>query len=200
MPQLSFFGISAVKIGFLVRQRKAELADYLRNKDRARDAREVAGVSLQPLVLVLDNVRSAYNVGSILRTAETAGCQEVVCCGFTPAPPHDKVSKTAFDSAENVPTRHFQSTAAAVESLRADGFTIIGMETTSKSESYVRVAFPRKTALVLGNEVTGVDTSVMDLCDQLVEIPTFGSKNSLNVASAAPVVIFEVLRQWGVNG
>jgi tRNA G18 (ribose-2'-O)-methylase SpoU len=146
--------------------------------------------------LILDNVRSAYNVGSILRTAETAGCEEVLCCGFTPTPPHDKLAKTACGADTSVPTRHFPSTLAAVAYSREKGFALVGMETTSRSQSYTAMPYPSKTALVLGNEVTGVDTAVMDACDALVEIPTFGFKNSLNVASAAPVVVFEVLRQW----
>jgi tRNA G18 (ribose-2'-O)-methylase SpoU len=117
---------------------------------------------------VLDNVRSAYNVGSILRTAETAGLSEVICCGYTPTPPHDKLAKTAFGAAEAVPTRHFSSTLAAVQALKEVGYTVYAMETTSKSANYVKVSFPLKTALVLGNEVTGVDTQVMDACDGLV--------------------------------
>ena len=190
---------TAHQIAFLVRQKRAEQADYLRNTDRARGARESAGIELQPLVLVLDNIRSAYNVGSILRTSETAGVKEVVCCGFTPTPPHDKVSKTAFDAAETVPTRHFSSTMAAVVALRDEGYSVYAMETTSRSEIYTKVQFPRRTALVLGNEVTGVDTEIMDACDGIVEIPTYGMKNSLCVSSAAPVVIFEILRQWGAT-
>ena len=190
----------AHQVAFLVRQRRANLANHLRNKDRAANARLEAGLALQPLVLVLDNVRSAYNVGSLLRTAETAGVTEVFCCGYTPCPPHDKVRKTAFDAAEAVPTRHFSSTLKAIEYLREldKGWKIYGMETTSISLPYTNVTFPKQTALVLGNEVTGVDTSVMEVCDTLIEIPTYGMKNSLNVASAAPVVIFEVLRQWDV--
>jgi len=188
---------TAYQVAFLVRQKRAELAEYLRNTDRAAGAREAAGLTLQPLKLVLDNVRSAYNVGSILRTAETAGCAEVICCGYTPAPPHEKLEKTAMGAEETVPTKHFSSTLLALEALKAEGYQVFAMETTSKSQCYSRVEYPQKTALVLGNEVTGVDTAVMDLCDGLVEIPTYGLKNSLNVASAAPVVIFEVLRQWG---
>jgi 23S rRNA (guanosine2251-2'-O)-methyltransferase len=145
---------------------------------------------------VLDNVRSAYNVGSILRTAETGGVEEVLCCGLTPCPPHDKISKTAFSAAFSVPTRHFMSTLAAIAALRSDGYVVYGMETTSRSSNYSAVRYPEKVALVLGNEVTGIDTSVMKMCDALIEIPTFGMKNSLNVACAAPVVVFEVLRQW----
>jgi len=154
-------------------------------------------VVLRPLALVLDNVRSAYNVGSILRTAETAAVGRVVTCGFTPTPPHPKLAKTAFSAAETVPTEHEASTVQAIHRLQEEGFTVYGMETTSRSENYAQVKFQGKVALVLGNEVTGIDTAAMDACDALVEIPTFGLKNSLNVASACPVVVFEVLRQWG---
>jgi len=187
---------AAHQVSFLIRQQRAKQADYLRNTDRAMNERQATGRSLQPLCLVLDNLRSAYNVGSILRTAETAGCSEVLCCGITPIPPHAKLAKTACGADTSVPTRHFASTLAAVEHIRARGFTLFGMETTSRSENYTAVKFPYKTALVLGNENTGVDTAVMSACDKLIEIPTYGLKNSLNVASAAPVVVFEVLRQW----
>jgi 23S rRNA (guanosine2251-2'-O)-methyltransferase len=102
---------------------------------------------------VLDNVRSANNVGSILRSAETAGLAEVLCCGITPHPPHPKLSKTALGAAESVPTRHFESTHDVMKVLKEEGYTIYGMETSSRSVCYTDVAFPKKTALVLGNEV-----------------------------------------------
>ena len=97
-----------------------------------------------------------------------------------------------------VPTRYYDSTMAAVEALRSDGYRVYAMETTERSASYVDIQYPHRTALVLGNEVTGVDTAVLEQCDGIVEIPTFGLKNSLNVAAAAPIVVFEVLRQWGL--
>ncbi|EKU23059.1 trna rrna methyltransferase [Nannochloropsis gaditana CCMP526] len=154
--------------------------------------------SMHPLVLILDNVRSAYNVGSLFRTAETALLQELITCGFTPHPPHEKLKKTACRSLENVPSRHFSTTLDAVRTMKEEGFVVFAMETTSRSQCYTHVAFPEKAALVLGNEVIGVDTAVLEECDGgIIEIPTFGQKNSLNVASAAPVVVFEVLRQWG---
>lgn len=105
------------------------------------------------LLQVLDNIRSANNVGSILRTAETAGVCEVICCGITPHPPHAKLSKTALGAAESVPTRYFQSTHESVKYLKEHGFTVYGMETTSRSNIYTTIEFPEKTALILGNEV-----------------------------------------------
>jgi 23S rRNA (guanosine2251-2'-O)-methyltransferase len=149
-----------------------------------------------PMVLVLDNIRSAFNVGSLFRTAETAGVAELITCGITAHPPHPKLQKTALGSTESVATRHFQDILAAIQALRKEGYTIVAMETTSLSKNYVDVQYPRKLAIVVGNEITGVDTRVMDLVDMIVEIPTYGLKNSLNVASAAPIMLFEVLRQW----
>jgi len=188
----------ANQIAFLVKQQRAEHSEFLRNKDEADTERASRGIALQPLALVLDNVRSAYNVGNILRTAETASVARVLTCGLTPTPPHDKIKKTAFSAAETVPTVHYPSTVEAVRALQADGFTVYGMETTSRSQIYANVAFPKHSALVLGNEVNGIDTAVMEACDELIEIPTYGLKNSLNVSSACPVVVFEILRQWGL--
>jgi tRNA G18 (ribose-2'-O)-methylase SpoU len=147
-------------------------------------------------VLLLDNVRSAFNVGSLFRTGETAGIQEIVTAGITAHPPHPKLRKTAMQSLEAVPTRHYDNVMDAVRALKEEGYTIVVMETTSKSALYTDTKYPEKTCLVLGNEITGVDTRIIDLADMVVEIPTYGVKNSLNVASAGPIVVFEVLRQW----
>jgi len=195
-PQVPAAKRAANQVAFHVKQHRAQNAEFLRNTDHAQSERTQRGIELHPLVLVLDNVRSAYNVGNILRTAETAAVLRVVCCGLTPTPPHDKIKKTAFSAAETVPTVHYDSAVEAVRALQSDGFTVLAMETTSKSRSYVDVTYPSKTALVLGNEVSGVDTAVIDVCDGLIEIPTFGLKNSLCVSAACPIVVFEVLRQW----
>ena len=117
--------------------------------------------------------------------------------GITAHPPHPKLRKTAFSSLDVVPHRHFDDIVDCIDTLKREGYLIVAMETTSKSQIYSQVTYPRNVALVLGNEITGVDTRVMDMADMIVEIPTYGVKNSLNVASAAPVVLFELLRQWG---
>ena len=98
-----------------------------------------------------------------------------------------------------MPTRHFESTLAAVHALRAEGVAVVAMETTARSANYASFAFPPAgVALVLGNEEVGVDVDVLAQCDGIVELPTFGTKNSLNIASAASIVLYEILRQWGV--
>ena len=151
--------------------------------------------------VVLDNVRSAYNVGSIFRSADTAAVAEEITCGFTPHPPHPKLAKTGFGAVDHVPTRHFESTLAALHALRSEGVAIAAMETTERSVNYAELDFPPKgVALILGNEEVGVDTAVLEECDEIVEIPTLGTKNSLNICSAASVVLYEILRQWGALG
>eukprot|EP01039_Chlorochromonas_danica_P005803 gene5803-6391_t len=185
---------AAQQIELALRQWRADQATYLRNVDRPADLTQ--NLPRHPIVLVLDNLRSAFNVGSIFRSAETAGVEEVITCGITPHPPHPKVAKTAFSAVQNVPSRHFDSVLEALAVLKKDGYTIVAMETTSRSQVYSSVVYPQKVALVLGNELIGVDAKVMEEADLLAEIPTYGLKNSLNVASAAPIVLFEVLRQW----
>merc|ERR1712070_1021802 len=105
------------------------------------------------------------------RSSETARIQEIVTCGITPHPPHEKLAKTALSSIAYVETRHFDSTLEAVQTLKREGVHVIGMETTSKSRPYTQVYYPQPTALVLGNELTGIDTQIMDHCDHLIEIP-----------------------------
>ena len=188
---------AAHHIAHLQRGERVAQATYFRNCDapplsgpRRRDA--------LPLKFVLDNVRSAYNVGSIFRTADTARLAEVITCGFTPHPPHPGLAKTGFSALDHVPTRHFESTLSAISTLREEGFHVAAMETTEQSQNYVSSTYPLAgVALVLGNEEVGVDTYVLQSCDSAIEIPCLGRKNSLNVASAASVVAYEIIRQWG---
>jgi tRNA G18 (ribose-2'-O)-methylase SpoU len=187
---------TASQIELALRQVRADEAQYLRNNDRSVLLSSAVEKKKNAVVVVLDNLRSAFNVGSIFRTAETAGIEEIVTCGITPHPPHPKLRKTAFTALDVVQSSHFDETFAAVQHLKSLGYTIVVMETTSISKEYTEVSYPQKTAVVLGNEITGVDPRVIECADLVVEIPTFGVKNSLNVASAAPIVLFEILRQW----
>jgi tRNA G18 (ribose-2'-O)-methylase SpoU len=190
-------GRSARQIDFLIKRHQSHQTEWVRHHDTIRDRRQVF-----PLILILDNVRSAFNVGSLYRTADAAGCQAVLTCGITPHPNGsgaDKLAKSALGAEHVVDTRHFGTTREAIEYLRQTepDYTIIGMETTDQSQIYSSVKYGEKVALILGNEVTGVDTSILSGLDFIVEIPTFGAKNSLNVAACAPVVLYEIIRQWG---
>ena len=149
-----------------------------------------------PVVLVLDNLRSAFNVGALFRVADTARLAGLLTCGHTAHPPHPRLDKTALGSLDYVATRHYPTTEEAVGRLRQDGVPVWALETTSRSRHYARVSYPRPVALVLGNEALGVQPPVLESCDDLIEVPVFGFKNSLNVAAAAAVVVYEILRQW----
>jgi 23S rRNA (guanosine2251-2'-O)-methyltransferase len=190
-------GRTARQVDFLIKRHLSHETEWVRHHDTVRDRRQVF-----PLILILDNVRSAFNVGSLYRTADAAGCQAVFTCGITPHPHGsgaDKVAKSALGAEQVVDTRHFGTTREAIDYLREaePEYTIIGMETTGQSQIYSNVRYSQKVALILGNEVTGVDTKILSDLDAIVEIPTFGAKNSLNVAACAPVVLYEIIRQWG---
>jgi len=188
-------GTIAQSIVFLVREQRADRAAWLRNHDRSRAEADALGPR-HPLHLVLDNVRSAHNVGNLIRAAEAARLECVHSCGITPVAPHPALLKTAMGAAELVPHRHDGSTLRVVRELKAQGVAVYACETTERSVDLRHAALPRPLALVLGNELIGVDTQVLDECDGVLQIPMFGVKNSINVATAGSVVIWEALRQW----
>ena len=131
---------------------------------------------------------------------DTARLAGILTCGYTAHPPHPKLDKTALGTLAYIPTTHFATTLEAVESLKARGIPVWGLETTSQSRNHTAVQYPRPLGLVLGNEALGVEQAVLERCDELVQIPMYGFKNSLNVAAASAVVVFEVLRQWEAQG
>lgn len=201
--------VIANHIAFLVQEHRSNEETWLRNHDRALEEvqkKEGGGGMLaerHPIVLVLDNVRSAHNVGNILRAAEAAKCDLVLLCGsMTPAPPHPKVLKTALGAAEYVPYRKVGSTLQAIQELKEQGVKVIGVETTSKSIPLWDCSFfewNQTVAFVFGNEMIGVDTKCLRECDEIIALPTHGIKNSLNVATCVSVVLWEALRQWDVQ-
>ncbi len=149
-----------------------------------------------PIAAVLDNIRSAYNVGSMFRTAECAYISELILCGITAQPPHKEVEKTALGTTQLVPWRYFPDTLEAVRTLKDEGWKIVALEITDESvpiQSVGREHFP--LALVVGNEISGVDDRVLSQADLVVEIPQFGKKESLNVAVAFGVAVFLLLEK-----
>ena len=185
----------AQSIVFLVKEQKADRAAWLRNHDKAVAETELLGPR-HPLHLVLDNIRSAHNVGNLLRASEAARLERVHLCGITPTPPHPSLLKTAMGTAEYVPHAHESSTLRAVRRLKADGVSVWACETTEGAVDLREAVLPRPLALVLGNELIGVDTEVLAECDGVLSIPMFGRKNSLNVGQAGAVAMWEALRQW----
>jgi 23S rRNA (guanosine2251-2'-O)-methyltransferase len=147
-----------------------------------------------PVIAVLENVRSAYNVGSVLRTADAFLLQAVYTTGYTAHPPHRQIQKTALGADETVTSKHFADAAEAIGALRAEGFTIYAIEQAENSISlqHFRTAPNNKTAVVFGNEVTGVEQSTILLCDGCIEIPQLGMKHSLNISVAAGIVLWKL--------
>jgi 23S rRNA (guanosine2251-2'-O)-methyltransferase len=149
-----------------------------------------------PVIVVLDNIRSMHNVGSVFRTADAFLLQGIYLCGYTPQPPHRDIHKTALGATETVAWKYFATTQEAMQALRADGYQLWAVEQVENSVSLNEIDAnqPAPLAVVFGNEVTGVDAEVIRLCDGCIEIPQLGMKHSLNISVAAGIVLWELVR------
>ena len=145
-----------------------------------------------PLVLVLDNIRSALNVGSIFRTCDAFALEKLLLCGITAQPPHREITKTALGSNETVAWEYFENTTAAIQKLKENNFLVVGIEQVVESifldDTIFLTQQNKPLALVLGNEVDGISDEALALCDYVVEIKQFGTKHSINVAVTAGIV------------
>ena len=148
----------------------------------------------QPLVVVLDHVRSLYNVGSVFRSSDAFRIEGVLLCGITARPPHPEIHKTALGAEESVDWRFFERTEDAVMWLKNQGYTVLAVEQCEGSTmlQHFRRKAGQKYAVVLGNEVKGVQQQVVDMCDGCLEIPQYGTKHSLNVSVAAGIVLWHL--------
>jgi 23S rRNA (guanosine2251-2'-O)-methyltransferase len=153
-------------------------------------------IERNPLHVVLDNIRSAYKVGSMFRTSDAAAVEHLHLCGMTAHPPHTKLEKTALGAFEYVPWTYHERTTDCLKALGDAGIHRVGIEVTDGAQSLMEVDWQRPTAVVFGNEVTGINDRVLRRCDSVVQIPMLGYKNSMNVATAFGVVVFEILRSW----
>lgn len=151
-----------------------------------------------PLVMVLDNIRSLHNVGSVLRTADAFRIEAVYMCGITATPPSAEIHKTALGAEDSVCWRYYADTMDAVHELQAVGYVVLAVEQVEGSLKLGQFSFDRsrKYALVMGNEVKGVRQDVVDQADQALEIPQYGTKHSMNVSVTAGIVMWEVDRQF----
>ena len=148
----------------------------------------------QPLVVVLDHVRSLYNVGSVFRSSDAFRISGVCLCGITAQPPHPEIHKTALGAEDSVPWRYFNQTEDAVAWLKELGYEVLAIEQCEGStllQDFQRKP-GRKYAIVLGNEVKGVQQQIVDMCDGCLEIPQYGTKHSLNVSVAAGIVLWHL--------
>ena len=158
---------------------------------------EFKGASKTPVVIVLDNIRSMHNVGSVFRSADAFLMEAVYLCGYTPVPPHRDIHKTALGATETVSWKYFTTTIEAVESLKLAGYGVYAVEqvTDSLLLNQLAVEANEKLAIIFGNEVSGVDAQVIASCDGCIEIPQFGMKHSLNISVAAGIVMWELIRE-----
>ena len=156
-----------------------------------------------PLIVVLDDVRSMYNVGSVFRTSDAFRVEAIYLCGITAQPPHPEIHKTALGAEDTVAWQHFPTALEAVQTLKANGYTVFSIEqcegsTMLSSLNSKLSTLNSKYALVLGNEVKGVHQEVVDASDGCIEIPQFGTKHSLNVSTTAGIVIWEFAKRFFV--
>ena len=149
----------------------------------------------KPIVVVMDQIRSMHNVGSVFRTADAFLINGICLCGFTPQPPHRDIHKTALGATDSVDWMYYEETADAVKALKAKGYKVFAIEQTEGSIPLNQFEKNNQPiAFVFGNEVDGVDQTVIELCDGVIEIPQWGMKHSLNISVAAAVVLWEFVR------
>lgn len=150
-----------------------------------------------PVIAVLENIRSAFNVGSVFRTADAFLLNAIFLTGYTALPGHKEIKKTALGAEESVSWKHFDTTEQAITLLKQEGYKVFAIEQVLGSvflQDFC-VEAPEKIALIFGNEVTGVEQKTIELCDGCIEIPQVGMKHSLNIANAAAVVFWELVRK-----
>jgi len=149
-----------------------------------------------PVFAILDNIRSVWNVGSMFRTADAVGLGGLYLCGMTATPPRPDIEKTALGATLTVPWDYWPDTLSAARHVKDQGLPLIALEQTDTAVAWDEFAFPVRHCFIVGHEVRGVEPALLDLADQVVEIPMAGAKHSLNVAVSFGVLAFEIRRRW----
>lgn len=150
-----------------------------------------------PLVVILDNIRSCHNIGSVFRTCDAMRIRKIFLCGITATPPNKEIHKAALDAEKSVPWEYIENTVEIVTRLKEENYRVLAVEQVSNSvllPDFMPVP-DQKLALVFGNEVHGVQQSVIDLCHGAIEIPQFGTKHSFNVSVSAGIVLWDITRK-----
>ena len=150
-----------------------------------------------PLVIVLDNIRSAHNVGSVFRTSDAFLVEKICLCGITPVPPHKEIRKTALGASESVDWQRYTSTMNCIQELKAEGYYIISIEQAEKTVK-LHDFVPKKEykyALIFGNEIKGVEQEIVTASDAVIEIPQYGTKHSLNISVSLGIVIWDFFKK-----
>lgn len=174
-----------------MKRRKLKLEEL--NRLSIEEFREAEKI---PLVVVLDNIRSQHNIGSVFRTADAFRVEEIFLCGITATPPNAEIHKSALGAEVAVIWRYFEKTLTAIDDLHARGYTVFAVEQANNSLSPEQVTLERdrRYAVVLGHEVHGVQQAVVDACDGCIEIPQYGTKHSLNVSVTAGIVLWDFFK------
>lgn len=141
--------------------------------------------------LILDNIRSIYNVGAIFRTADAAKIKKLYLCGITAHPPRKEIEKTALKTVDFVPWEYSETAIDVIKKLKTDNVQIVALEQCKESIDYLEFDYKKPLAIVIGNEVEGIDREVLDLCHNTIDIPMHGIANSLNVATAVGIILFK---------
>tara|TARA_B110001454_G_C12530085_1_gene354844 strand:- start:184 stop:711 length:528 start_codon:yes stop_codon:yes gene_type:complete len=169
----------------------------LKNNELERiNIEEFKRATKTPVTIILDNVRSAINVGSIFRTSDAFLIEKIILCGITAIPPDKEIRKTALGATDSVKWEFSENTIDAISKLKAEGYHIIGIEQTDKSTMLNDISLPKKSiAIIMGNEVNGVAQEVINMCNEVIEVPQFGTKHSLNISVATGIVIWELWKK-----
>jgi tRNA G18 (ribose-2'-O)-methylase SpoU len=161
------------------------------------DVAAFKAASKTPIIIVLDNIRSMNNIGSVFRSADAFAVEAIYLCGITAQPPHREIEKTALGATDSVQWKYFENTLAAIADLKAKAYHICAIEQVANSVSLAQLTIDKelKYALIFGNEVMGVEQQAIDQSDTCIEIPQFGTKHSFNIAVTAGIVLWECYRQ-----
>jgi 23S rRNA (guanosine2251-2'-O)-methyltransferase len=151
-----------------------------------------------PITVILDNIRSCHNIGSVFRTSDALLIEKIFLCGITATPPNKEIHKTALDAEQSVSWEYAEDTLQVVKKLQESGYRVFAVEQVENSVLLpdFKVDTQGKTALVFGNELKGVQQTVIDQCDGVIEIPQYGTKHSFNISVSAGIVLWELTRQY----
>ena len=169
----------------------------LKNKDLQRiTIQEFKHIQKTPITIILDNVRSALNVGAIFRTADAFLIENIILCGITTNPPNKEIRKSALGATKSVNWESEKNTIDAISKLKKNGYYIIAVEQANKSSKLNNFTLLNKPlAIIMGNEVNGISQNIINICDEVLEIPQFGTKHSLNISVATGIVIWEIWKK-----
>ena len=150
----------------------------------------------KPIIIVLDNIRSAHNVGSIFRTSDAFLIEKLILCGITPTPPSNEIRKSALGSTNSVEWVKKEETGIAINQLKKEGYYIVGVEQVEKATEIQKFQNNKPIALIFGHEVNGISQETIDTCDEIIEIPQYGTKHSLNISVCAGIVMWKIAEMY----